>query len=410
MMKKGKYILIMLSLFICAYLFSNRMTPRIENIASKEINQFIQILINHTSFTQKIDTHKLYKKENNSISFQMNYINDIASNYIHNLEETLLKLEEGSYQENNHSPYNKKLLKINQQKGIVARIPIGSLTNNIFLQDRGPSFSIKYKTTLQAPGYLEAMGLDHYEYQCGRGVKVSDKIAFALKDKAKEHNITLSLHAPYFISLSSLEAEKRDNSINYILQSCDAASRMGADRIVIHSGSCAKISREDALELAKDTFTRARKAAVEQGFEHIVFCPETMGKVNQLGNLTEVLELCKLDDTFLPTIDFGHLNAREFGYIKGKAEYEKMLDEVENAIGHDRLKIFHSHFSKIMFTNPGGEKKHLTFDDNQGFGPDYEPLMEIVAKKDLSPIFVCESAGTQDKDALTMKNYYLSVK
>ena len=185
---------------------------------------------------------------------------------------------------------------------------------------------------------------------------------------------------------------------------------MGADRIVIHSGSCAKLSREDALELAKDTLTRARKTVVEQGFEHIVFCPETMGKVNQLGNLTEVLELCKLDDTFLPTIDFGHLNAREFGYIKGKAEYEKMLDEVENAIGHDRLKIFHSHFSKIMFTNPGGEKKHLTFDDNQGFGPDYEPLMEIVAKKDLSPIFVCESAGTQDKDALTMKNYYLSVK
>ena len=48
------------------------------------------------------------------------------------------------------------------------------------------AFSIKYKTTLQAPGYLEVMGLDHYEYQCGRGVKVSDKIAFALKDKAKE--------------------------------------------------------------------------------------------------------------------------------------------------------------------------------------------------------------------------------
>lgn len=269
-------------------------------------------------------------------------------------------------------------------------------------------FSAKYKTTLKAPVYLEEMGLDHYEYQCGRGVKVTDKIAFALKDKAAEHNVTLSLHAPYFISLSSIEEEKRDNSINYILQSCDAASRMGAQRIVIHSGSCAKISRAEALELAKDTLARARAAAVEQGFEHIVFCPETMGKVNQLGNLTEVLELCRIDDTFLPCIDFGHLNAREFGYIKGKAEYEKMLDEVENMIGLDRLKIFHSHFSKIMFTNPGGEKKHLTFEDNQGFGPDYEPLMEIVAKKNLAPIFVCESAGTQDIDALTMKKYYES--
>lgn len=271
------------------------------------------------------------------------------------------------------------------------------------------AYSKAHKSTVDAPKYLKDMGLDHYEYQCGRGVRVSDKLAQSLREEAEKYGISLSVHAPYFISLSSIEEEKRDNSINYILQSCDAAKRLGAQRIVIHSGSCAKISREEALSLAKDTLSRARKAAIEQGFEDIIFCPETMGKVNQLGNLTEVLELCKLDDTFLPTIDFGHLNAREFGFIKGKAEYEKMLDEVENAIGHDRLKIFHSHFSKIMFTVPGGEKMHLTFDDNQGFGPDYEPLMEIIAKKGLAPTFICESAGTQDKDALAMKTYYLSV-
>lgn len=271
------------------------------------------------------------------------------------------------------------------------------------------AFSAKFKSTLDAPAYLKEMGLDHYEYQCGRGVRVSDKLAQAMRAKAKEAGITLSLHAPYFISLSSIEPEKRDNSINYILQSCDAAKRMGADRIVIHSGSCAKITREEALELAKDTLLRARKMAIEQGYEDIIFCPETMGKVNQLGNLTEVLELCKLDDTFLPTVDWGHLNAREFGFIKGREEYEKMLDEMENVLGHDRLAQFHSHFSKIMFTVPGGEKKHLTFDDNMGFGPDFEPLMELVAKKDLSPVFVCESAGTQDIDALAMKNYYDTV-
>lgn len=269
-------------------------------------------------------------------------------------------------------------------------------------------FSKKYKSTASAPSYLREMGLDHYEYQCGRGVKVSDKTASELREKLLENEISLSLHAPYFISLSSLEKEKRDNSINYILQSCDAVTRLGGKRIVIHSGSCSKISREDALELAKDTISRARKTAVEQGYGDVVFCPETMGKVNQLGNLYEVLELCKLDETFIPCIDFGHLNAREFGFIKGKAEYEKIIAQIENAIGTDRTRIFHSHFSKIMFTNPGGEKKHLTFDDNQGFGPDYEPLMEIVAKKNLSPVFVCESAGTQDVDALAMKKYYLS--
>ena len=271
------------------------------------------------------------------------------------------------------------------------------------------SFSAKYKLSADAPLFLKEMGLDCYEYQCGRGVKVSDKTASAIRANAEKTGIKLTLHAPYFISLSSVEPEKRDNSINYILQSCDAAMRIGADRIVIHSGSCSKMSREEALELAKDTLTRARKQAVEQGFESVHFCPETMGKTNQLGNLTEVMELCRLDDTFLPCIDFGHLNARTFGGIKSIQDYEKMLDEVENALGHDRLKIFHSHFSKIMYTEPGGEKKHLTFEDEE-YGPEYEPLMELVAKKNLSPVFICESAGTQAEDALKMKESYLNYK
>lgn len=269
------------------------------------------------------------------------------------------------------------------------------------------AFSEKYRTTAAAPKYLHEMGLDHYEYQCGRGVRVSDKTAAEIRANAEREGITLSVHAPYFISLSSVEPEKRDNSINYILQTCDAAKRLGAERIIIHSGSCAKMSREEALELAKDTLMRARRQAAELGFEDIVFCPETMGKVNQLGDLREVLELCKPDDSFLPTVDWGHLYARTFGELNGAEVFGKMLDEMENALGHDRLARFHSHFSKIMYTVPGGEKKHLTFAENEGYGPDFEPLMELVARKNLSPVFVCESAGTQDIDALAMKNSYL---
>ena len=181
---------------------------------------------------------------------------------------------------------------------------------------------------------------------------------------------------------------------------------MGAKRIVIHSGSCSKISREEALSLAKDTLKRAREAAVAAGYEDIIFCPETMGKFNQLGNLEEVLELCRLDDSFLPTVDFGHLNARTLGKVNSKEAFEHILGEIENRLGSDRLKIFHSHFSKIEYTPGGGEKKHLTFEDEL-YGPRFEPLMELIAKKNLSPTFICESAGTQDSDALAMKKHYL---
>ncbi len=269
------------------------------------------------------------------------------------------------------------------------------------------SFSAKYKSTVEAPEFLKKMGLDHYEYQCGRGVRVSDKLADNLRKRAQEHKISLSLHAPYFISLSSVDEEKRINSIDYILQSCEAALKIGADRIVIHSGSCSKMSREEAMCYAEETLKNARQEAVARGYEAVHFCPETMGKVNQLGNLEEVLRLCQIDDTFIPCIDFGHLNARTLGGIKGREDYLDILNKIENELGTDRLKIFHSHFSKIMYTNPGGEKKHLTFEDSV-YGPEFEPLMELVAQKDLSPIFICESAGTQAEDALTMKKSYMS--
>ena len=39
-----------------------------------------------------------------------------------------------------------------------------------------------------------------------------------------------------------------------------------------------------------------------------------------------------------------------------------------------------------------------------------EALMEVIYKNNLSPTIICESAGTQSDDALSMKRYYESLK
>jgi deoxyribonuclease-4 len=193
------------------------------------------------------------------------------------------------------------------------------------------------------------------------------------------------------------------------LESAKAVSALGGTRIVIHSGSCAKIARETALALASDTLLLAKKALDENGFEHVVCCPETMGKFNQLGTLEEVIELCRLHESFYPCIDFGHLNARTVGGIKTKADYASILDKIINGLGEERGRRFHVHFSKIMYTEKGGEKKHLTFADKE-YGPQFEPLMELIFERGLSPVIVCESDGTQAEDAALMKNYFESLK
>ena len=267
------------------------------------------------------------------------------------------------------------------------------------------SFSkMGYKGSLQVPEYIEKMGLDAFEYQCGRGVNIGTEKATELGKKASEKGVILSLHAPYYISMSSVEEEKRLNSIRYILDSARAVNAMGGNRIIVHTGSCGKISRDEALNLALDTMKLAIKALDDEGLSNIRICPETMGKINQLGTLEEVLTLCELDERLLPCIDFGHLNARTLGEVNSHEAYDEILNSIENRLGSSRLNEFHSHFSKIEYTT-GGEKKHLTFEDTV-FGPDFEPLMEIIAKKNLSPTFICESAGTQAEDAKQMKDYY----
>ena len=271
------------------------------------------------------------------------------------------------------------------------------------------SFSaVGYKNSLQVPEYIVKMGLDCYEYQCGRGVNIGEEKAKELGIKAKEAGISLSLHAPYYISMTSVEEEKRLNSINYILASAKAVNAMGGARIVVHTGSCGKITREHALELALDTMQKALDTLDNEGLSHIHICPETMGKVNQFGTLNEVLELCKLDERLIPCIDFGHLNARDLGVLKTTEDFENVFTSIKNALGTDRLKCFHSHFSKIEYTT-GGEKRHLTF-EVKVFGPDYEPVMERTYKNGCDPTFICESAGTQAEDAKTMKDYYSSLK
>ena len=176
--------------------------------------------------------------------------------------------------------------------------------------------NLKKEKNLTLLEYLKSYNLKAYEFQCGMGIRITEEKAEEFKKNME--GIVISIHAPYYISLSSLEEEKRKNSVQYILKTAKIAKAMRAKRIVIHSGSCRKISRKEALELAKKTLKEALKSLKENRLDEIFLCPETMGKVNQLGNLEEVLELCKISEKLIPCLDFGHLNARSLKKKKKK--------------------------------------------------------------------------------------------
>ena len=269
-------------------------------------------------------------------------------------------------------------------------------------------YNAGYKDSLDMPKFLYEMGLDAYEYQCSRGVKVSDEGAQKLKEQAEKYNISLSVHSPYYISLSTQEEAKQISTIKYITDSMAAAKKMGATHVVVHAGALLGLDREFAVDSACKLLKRALDEADKLGLGDIIICPETMGKINQLGDSKEIIKMCKVDDRLVPTIDFGHLYSRHLGALKTVEDFENELKMYIDELGYDRMKHFHAHFSKQEYTLSGGEKRHVTF-KAEGFGPDYTAVITAIKNLKLEPTIICESAGTQAVDSKKMKEFAESI-
>ena len=256
----------------------------------------------------------------------------------------------------------------------------------------------------QSAPYVKEMGLDCFEYSFGRGVRMTDEKACSIGAAFQAAGVEISVHAPYFINFANPDDEMAEKSYGYVLDSARMVALMGGERIVFHPAAQGKVSRQEAVDKTSDRLKILRDYVYENNMQHLKFCPETMGKLAQIGTVEEIAQFCQIDPIFTPCIDFGHINAREQGSLNTVTDYKTRLEYLIDKLGYERMKHFHVHFSKIMYSVKG-EIKHLTFDDNV-YGPEFEPLAIAIKELKLEPYIVSESAGTQAEDALIMKQIY----
>lgn len=261
-----------------------------------------------------------------------------------------------------------------------------------------------FKESRDAPAWLAKLGLNAYEYQCGRGVHVGAETAKKIGEAARAHHIQMSVHAPYFINLSSEEHERVKKNVDYVLQTAQAAQHLGATRMVVHCGGQGKLTRERAMRNTHKNVARILAALEQAKLTGCTVCLETMGKQSVIGSAEEVCELVAADERLLPCIDFGHLNSRTGGQMNSRPAFAALFDLMERTIGRERTSRFHAHFSKIEYSAKG-EVRHLTFAD-ETYGPEFAPLAAEVAARGYAPTFICESAGTQAEDAVAMMQLY----
>ena len=261
-----------------------------------------------------------------------------------------------------------------------------------------------YKASWQAPAWLRGMGLSAYEYSFGRGVQLKEDMAEKIAGFARENDIAVSAHAPYFINLANPDPEKREASFRYIADSARLVTHLGGDRVVVHVGAVMNLNRDEALHNCREGLKEAYRRLDDLGLSRVHLCPETMGRPSQIGDLRETLDFCLLDERLIPCIDFAHLHALSQGALNGPEDFEKALDTIESVLGVERARAMHVHFSTIEYT-AAGEKRHRTFAE-EAYGPRFRHLAPLLKQRGYAPRIICECKGTMAEDAKTMMEIY----
>ncbi len=231
--------------------------------------------------------------------------------------------------------------------------------------------------------YLAEIKLDAMEVQFVRGIFMGSDAAKRVGETAKEMDIKLSVHAPYYINLAG-NKETIEKSKKFIINSALRAIEMNANIVVVHPGYYSK--KENTFELVKSACEDIKDKIEKK----VLLGIETAGRRSQFGTLDEIIKITSEVKGTAPVLDFGHIHARGTGSLKSKSDFEEVLDRFDG----DGL---HIHFSGVEYEN-GNEKKHIPVDDE----PSFELLAEVLIERGCDATVICESP-LLELDALKMK-------
>ncbi len=260
----------------------------------------------------------------------------------------------------------------------------------------GIPLACKKCDTVKGVQKVAELGLNAMEVEFVRGVNLSKEKAEELGKVAKELDISLSVHAPYYINLASEDEQKIRASMKRILDSLERANLMGADVVVVHAGYYGK----DRQRAEKMIFSACKKISehITKKKWKVLLGLETTGRQSQWGTLDEIISLCKKIKNCTPVIDFAHIYARN----GGKIDYAEIFEKLSSL----KLKKLHSHFSGIKFKKTlvgGDEREHLPVRKSKG--PDFEKLAEEILKRKINITIISESP-ILEKDSLFMKEVF----
>ena len=274
--------------------------------------------------------------------------------------------------------------------------------DKIYFGTAGIPLSTSRKNTPEGIRRVRELELDAMELEFVRGVRMSDGMAGDAMTAAKEGDIRLSAHGPYYINLASEKDDVRERSVERILNTARTAWKCGGRSITFHAGYYYKDDPDRTFEMVKESLKRVMKILSDEAID-IRVCPEVMGKSRSFGKFPEIIRLCEEVCDIHPCIDFAHLHALAGGHNTYE-DHAYLFEEIETRLGRVELKNLHTHISGIEYGDKG-ERRHLNLEDSD---MNYVDILKAMKDFGCAGIMICESPNIEE-DAIMLKRAYESM-
>ncbi len=258
----------------------------------------------------------------------------------------------------------------------------------------------------QKPGTIEGirrvseLGLECMELEFVRQVHLDEEKAALVRAESSRLGIELTVHAPYFINLNSLEEKKRQDSIGRILRSARIGFLAGAKSVTFHAAFYMGQDREKVYANVKDNVEQIVKALRDEG-NTIMIRPELTGKETQWGDHHELIRLSQEVEGVLPCIDFAHYFARYNGKHNSIGDFSALLADIEKGLGREALDNMHIHMSGIEH-GERGERRHMILEESRF---NYSSVLEAWHEFGIKGVVISESPNIEQDALLLQKTY-----
>lgn len=265
----------------------------------------------------------------------------------------------------------------------------------------GVPLSTESRDTLSGIGRIRELGLEHMEIEFVHGVRMGREKAKEVGDLARELNITLTIHAPYYINLNALDPKKRMASRQRIVESCEIGEILGAKSVCFHAAFNLGQDSGQVFEMVLSEMILIEEELEKLNLNNIWLAPEVTGKKTQFGSLEELVALAKNLERTRLCIDFAHYFAREAGQKNHYDDFRGLLCLIKHELGLEVAQKLHMHFSGIEYSAKG-EKNHLKLEHSHF---NWQGMIKALRDEGIGGYMVCESP-ILEQDALRAKEYY----